>query len=150
MSTNTSITATPVVPDSWRRGRAATIGLWTASIALAVPVGFGGVAKLTGDPQMVDMFTTIGAGQGLRVLIGILEIAGALGLLLPLAAGRLGRMARPLAGLAAFGLALLLIGAAVTNVAVLGTSPALPLVLLALAAAVVTIRRRELRAMITR
>ena len=82
------------------------------------------------------------------MLVGVLEIAGALGLMLPLAAGRRGRMARPLGGLAAFGLVLLLIGAAVTNVAVLGTSPVLPLILLALAAAVVTIRRRELRAMI--
>lgn len=150
MSANTSITAPPVVPERLHRGRATTIGLWAASIALAVPVGFGGVAKLAGEAQMVDMFTTIGAGQGLRVFVGVLEIAGVLGLLLPLAGGRFGRITRPLAGLAAFGLALLLIGAAVTNVAVLGTSPALPLILLALAATVVTIRRRELRAMLTR
>ncbi|WP_165555568.1 hypothetical protein [Kribbella pittospori] len=34
--------------------------------------------------------------------------------------------------------------------AVLGTSPALPLILLALSATVVTIRRRELRAVIAR
>ena len=44
MSTTTALSAST--------RRAPTIGLWVASIALAAPVGFGGVAKLTGDPAI--------------------------------------------------------------------------------------------------
>ena len=107
------------------RVRAARIGRWAARILLSVQFLVGGVLKLTADPTMVAMFTDIGAGQGLRLFIGACEVAGAVGLLVP-------RLTRP----AACGLVLLMVGAAVTNVVALATSPAVPLVLLALAAGV--------------
>jgi putative oxidoreductase len=99
--------------------------LWIPQVALALTMAGGGAAKVFGDPAMVTMFADIGAGQWFRYAVGALEIAGGVGLLIP-----------RLAPLAALGLALLLAGAAVTNVVVLGTGPWTPLALLAVAAAV--------------
>lgn len=124
MTTFTTAPATTPVRRSGRT-RAAQIGLWAVRILLSAQFVVGGVLKLTADPAMVAMFEAIGAGQQLRLLIGACEVAGAVGLLVP-------RLARP----AATGLVLLMVGAAVTNVVVLQTSPAVPLVLLALAAVV--------------
>jgi len=110
---------------SSRRARAAGIGLWAVRILLSTPFLMGGLLKVTADPRMVAMFEDIGAGQGLRLLVGACELAGAAGLLIP-------RLARP----AASGIVLLMVGAAVTNIVVLHISPALPLVLLVLAVTV--------------
>jgi putative oxidoreductase len=130
MTTFTAAPATtPVRPTG--RARAARIGLWAARIALAAQFVAGGALKLTGDPAMVAMFSDIGAGQGLRLFIGACEVAGAIGLLVP-------RLAR----LAATGLVLLMVGATVTNVVTLQISPAVPLVLMILAA-VVAVTRTE-------
>jgi uncharacterized membrane protein len=104
--------------------------VWVPQIALALAVAPGGVLKLTDDPAMVDMFTTIGAGQWFRYTIGMLELAGALGLLIP-------RLAAP----AATGLTALLLGATVTNVAILDQPPYLPLAYLVVAAAIARVRR---------
>jgi putative oxidoreductase len=104
--------------------------VWVPQIALALAIAAGGVLKLIGDPAMVDMFTTIGAGQWFRYAVGVLELAGAVGLLIP-----------RLAALAAAGLVLLLAGAAITNVTFLDQSPVLPLAYLAVAAAIAWIRR---------
>lgn len=71
------------------------------------------------------MFADIGMGQWFRFVVGSLELAGAVGVLVP-----------RLSGLAAIGLACLMVGAALTNVAVLDASPLLPLVLLAVGALV--------------
>lgn len=114
------------------RVRAARIGLWAVRILLSAQFLLGGVLKLTAHPTMVAMFDDIGAGQGMRLLIGACEVAGAVGLLVP-------RLVR----LAAYGLVLLMVGAAVTNVAALATSPAVPLVLLALATVVAVDRTRK-------
>ncbi len=106
-------------------GRSRVIGvvLWVLQAALAVQFALGGAAKLLGDQKMVDMFATIGAGQWLRYLVGTLEIAGAVGLLVPV-----------LSGLAALGLVALMVGATVTNVFVLKTDATMPIVFLVVAA----------------
>lgn len=101
------------------RGRVANIALWALQILLALMFAMAGLSKLFGDPVMAEMFATIGIGQWFRYLVGVLEIAGAVGVLIP-----------RLSGLAALGLACLMAGAVVTNVFVLGASPLLPLVLL--------------------
>lgn len=97
------------------RRRTLTITLWLFQALLAFQFAAGGLLKLSGDPAMVVMFAAIGAGQGFRYVVGALEIAGAVGLLIP-----------GLSGLAALGLVGLMIGAAATNVFVLGTDPWLP------------------------
>jgi uncharacterized membrane protein YphA (DoxX/SURF4 family) len=112
-----------------RPRRALGAGLWALQALLAAAFAGGGWLKLSGDPAMVGLFADIGAGQWLRLFIGACEVAGAIGLLLPV-----------LHRLAAAGLVGLMIGAAITNVVVLQISPAVPLVLLALAAVVVVTR----------
>ncbi|GAB3831196.1 DoxX family protein [Kribbella italica] len=115
------------------RIRLRTAGRWVLQIALAAPIAIGGIAKLTGDPQMTAMFSTLGAEPWLRIVIGVLELLGAVGLLIPRTAVW-----------AATGLAVLLAGASFTNVALLHTSPVLPLVFFAIAVSIVLLRRREL------
>ena len=121
MATITTATATTPVRRSGR-ARVVRVGLWAVRALLAIQFVLGGVLKLTGDPRMVAMFEDIAGGQGLRLLVGVCEVAGAFGVLVP-------RLARP----AAVCLSALLVGAAATNVVILGTSPVLPLVLLAMA-----------------
>ena len=99
--------------------RALNLTLWALQALLAFQFAAGGLLKLSGDPTMVDMFAAIGAGQWFRYVVGVLEVAGAVGLLVP-----------RLSGLAALGLVGLMVGAAATNVLVLGTSPVLPLAFL--------------------
>ena len=70
--------------------------------------------KLAGAHSAVVMFTRIGAGQRLRYLVGIAELAGAAGLLIP-----------GLAGLAAAGLAADRAGATIINITVLHSAAAL-------------------------
>ena len=131
MTTFTAVPATTSVRRS-RRARAGRIGRWAVRIVLAAQFVAGGVLKLTADPTMVAMFDDIGAGQGLRLLVGACELAGGIGVLLP-----------PVSRLAAAGLVGLMIGAAITNVVALQISPVVPLVLLVLALLVVVTRTRK-------
>jgi uncharacterized membrane protein len=95
-------------------------------VVLALTFAMAGFAKVGGDAAMVEMFATIAIGQWFRYLVGALEIAGALGVLVP-----------RLSGLAALGLLCLMAGATLTNVFVLHTSPLLPIVLMVVSALVV-------------
>lgn len=98
--------------------RAARVAVFVVRLFLALMMLGASVPKLTGDPQMVQMFRDIGGGDPLRLFVGLAEAAGAVGLLIP----RLGR-------LAALGLASLLAGACITNVLILHDSPLLPMAL---------------------
>lgn len=120
-------------PSRTAPSRATTIVGWLLRIALTLVFAGAGFSKVAGDPAMLQLFDDIGAGQGLRYVVGALELAGAVGLLVP-----------RLCGLAAAGLVLLMVGASVVNIAVLGVSPAFTLLLLVLAAVVVWLRRRRL------
>jgi putative oxidoreductase len=64
--------------------------------------------KLLGEAYAVQIFDEIGAGDWFRYAIGIVELAGGIGLLIP-----------RLAGAAAAGLIGLMVGAAITQVFVL-------------------------------
>jgi uncharacterized membrane protein len=116
-----------------RTVRPGTVALWVLQVVLAASFVGAGLQKLSGSPVMVDMFAQIGAGQWLRYLVGTLEIAGALGLLIP-----------RLCGLAALGLVGLMVGAVITNVFVLGASPVVPLGFLLVAAVIAWFRRSGL------
>jgi putative oxidoreductase len=111
--------------------------VWVPQTALVVAIAAGGVLKLAGEPAMVEMFTTIGAGQWLRYAVGALELTGAVGLLIP-----------RLAGLAAAGIVALLAAATVTNVAILDEPPYLPLAYLVVAAVVAWFRRPRNRSVL--
>jgi putative oxidoreductase len=114
-------------------GRVINVALWVLQIALAVQFAGGGFLKLTGAPEMTDLFADIGAGQWLRFLVGACEVAGGVGLLIP-----------RVRALAALGLLLLLIGATITNVFVIDASPVLSTVLAIVALVIVLLRRHEL------
>lgn len=119
--------------------RPGVVTLWVVQAVLAVGFVMAALPKLTGDPAMVELFDAVGVGQWLRYVVGVLEIAGAIGLLVP-----------RLCGLAALGLSLLLIGASLTNIVALGASPAIPIGYLLLAAVVVWFRRASIRALVRR
>ena len=138
MSDTRSTSATRNAPSD-SRGRALSIALWVLQVLLALQFLMAGFLKVGGNPAMVEMFATIGVGQWFRYLVGALEIAGAVGVLIP-----------RLSGLAALGLVCLMAGAAITNVAVLGTGPLLPLVLLLVSALVAWGRRERTAALLGR
>lgn len=98
---------------------ALTVATWVGRALLALVFLGAGASKLAGDPTMVGMFDQIGSGQWLRYLVGALEVAGAVGVLVP-----------RLSALAATGLTLLMAGAVVTNLTVLDAAPWSPLVLI--------------------
>jgi putative oxidoreductase len=91
-----------------RRGpsRALGVGLWIAQVALAVPFGLAGLMKST--LPMADLAKNVpwapDAPAALVRLIGVAELAGAFGLLLP----SLTRIAPVLTPLAAAGLAVVM------------------------------------------
>ena len=132
MSTITTTTRT-------RKVRPGTVALWILQLVLASQFAMAGVMKLSGNEQMITMFTDIGAGQWLRYVVGVLEVAGALGLLVP-----------RLCGLAALGLAGVMAGAVVINVVVLGYSPVVALAFLLLAGLIAWFRRSAIRDLIAR
>ena len=101
-------TARVKAPEARPRRLTGTL-LWGAQILLAAFFLFVAVpGKLIGDHGAVQEFVAIGAGQWFRVLVGIIELAGAIGLLVP-----------GLAGLAAAWLAADMVGATITNATVL-------------------------------
>jgi uncharacterized membrane protein YphA (DoxX/SURF4 family) len=110
--------------------RPVNVALWVLQGVLALQFAAGGLAKLAGAPELVELFASIGAGQWLRYVVGALEVAGAVGLLVP----RLWR-------LAALGLAALMVGATVTNLFVIHERPWLPVGLLLVAAVIAWGRR---------
>lgn len=112
-----------------RQRRGANIVLWVLQVLLAIAFLVFGMGKLAGAEQASAVFDEIGAGDWLRYLIGALEIAAAIGLLIPL-----------LAGLAAFGLVALMVGAIVTEIAIDGFV-VLPLALLVIAGIIAWGRR---------
>jgi hypothetical protein len=63
--------------------------VWTLRVLLAMAFGAAGAAKLAGAAPMVQVFDLIGIGQWFRYVTGIVEVGGAVLLLVP-AAGFLG------------------------------------------------------------
>ncbi|MEQ3553053.1 DoxX family protein [Pseudonocardia nematodicida] len=108
--------------------------LWVLQILLGLFIAIGsGVPKLYGDPFAIAIFDGIGVGQWLRYVVGVLEIAGGIGLL-----------TRRFSGPAAAGLVLLMIGAALTQAFVLhGGLLVLTPVVLGVLFAVVAVGRRD-------
>jgi uncharacterized membrane protein len=131
ISTTTATTATTTGRPTALR-RAGSIARWVLQASLAVQFASGGILKLTGDARMVDLFTDVGAGQWLRYLVGVCEVAGALGLLVP-----------GLTAAAALGLTGLMAGAVATNL-LIGISPAMPAAFLLVAAYIADSRRADL------
>lgn len=96
--------STTVAPTQTRT-RPATIALWTLQVLLGLMFIVGsGAPKLFGEAYAVQIFEDLGTGQWLRVVVGLLEVAGGIGLLVP-----------RLAGLAASCLVALMVGATISQ-----------------------------------
>jgi putative oxidoreductase len=128
------MTAIPTAP----RSRAVHRTLWVLQILLgAFFVVASAAPKLAGQEYAVEIFTQIGAGQWYRYLVGALELAGGIGLMVP-----------RLAGPAALGLMGLMVGAAYTQAVVLD-APAMvtsPVIFFVIAAVIAWGRRDSTRA----
>jgi hypothetical protein len=135
MSTMQTIGA-PAAPTT---GRARNIALWVLQVAAAAMFLMAGFSKLGGAPETVALFEMIGIGQWFRYLTGVLEVAGAVLLLVP-----------ALAGAGAMLLAAVMVGAVLATVFVVGESPLLPLVLLTVLALIAYARRDRTRRLIAR
>jgi putative oxidoreductase len=122
MITTSALPAVPV------RGR--PIVLWILSgFAALLFIGVGG-AKLAGAAVMVELFAKVGLGQWFRYFTGLLEVAAGIGLLLS-----------RFAFYAALVLAVVMVGAFIAHVTVLGTSPAAPLVLFVITGIIAYLRK---------
>ena len=122
-----------------RRRRVGQRALTALRVLLAIEFAGGGLMKLGGAESMVTLFADIGAGQWFRYVVGVLEIAGAVGLLIPL-----------VASVAAVGLAALMTGALVTRAVVLDGTPAIEALFLVATAALGYDRRARIRSLATR
>ena len=99
------------------------VGIWVLRVLLALAFLAAGGSKLASAPQMVAIFAKIGFGQGFRILTGLLEVVGAIGLFVP-----------RFVFYAAILLAVVMIGAIGFHLTILGGNPTPPILLLALSA----------------
>jgi uncharacterized membrane protein YphA (DoxX/SURF4 family) len=137
----TTATRTESVVVSPARPRAATAGLWTLQVLLALLfVGGSGLPKLVGESYAVQIFEELGSGQWLRIVIGLCEVAGGIGLLVP-----------RLAGLAAACLVALMVGATAAQLFFLDAGYwYTPVIVGVLLAVIAWTRRTETAALVTR
>jgi uncharacterized membrane protein YphA (DoxX/SURF4 family) len=86
------------------QSRVKGVTLWAVQILLATFYLLAAYGKLTSRPQWIELFRSWGFPDKFYLVIGALEVLGAIGLLIPRTAGY-----------AAAGLILLMIGAALTH-----------------------------------
>ncbi|MCK4141950.1 DoxX family membrane protein [Ralstonia pseudosolanacearum] len=132
MSTNSS--ANPATPT-----KTIKIVSWGLRILAAAAFLAAGGAKLAGVPMMVAIFDHIGIGQWFRVVTGLVEVAGAIALLVPATVGFGGLL-----------LAVTMVFAVLTHLFVIGGSPVPAVVLLAITATVAWLHRNSVAATLGR
>ncbi|MFG3342253.1 DoxX family protein [Glycomyces sp. NPDC048151] len=126
--TETVLTTTAEGP-----GKALNVTAWVLQVLLgAFMIVASGVPKLFAVEAAASGFDTIGWGDWFMYAIGALEVLGGVGLLIP-----------RVCGLAATGLGLLMVGAAIFNAAILDYPVVTPLILLVLFAGVAWVRRYQ-------
>ena len=130
----TRVTAARLAIREARPRRLTSTLLWAAQILMGALFILLGCAKLAGGG--VQEFGLIGAGQWFRYFVGAAELAGGIGLLMPW-----------LAGLAAAGLAAVMVGATIINVAGGGGLVFLTAPLCAVFALLAYARRQQIKAL---
>jgi putative oxidoreductase len=110
--------------------KSTTVLSWLLRGLVALAFLAAGGSKLIAAPAMVAMFAAIGVGQWFRLLTGTLEVAGAIGLLLP-----------RVTIYAALLLMAVMVGAIVAHLTILGGSPLPATALLLLSAAIAWLAR---------
>ncbi len=119
-------TSTPLAAS----GKGRLLTLWILSALVTLTFVGAGAAKLAGAAVMVDLFAKVGLGQWFRYFTGLLEVAAGIGLLIS-----------RYAFYAAVLLAMVMVGAFIAHVTVLGSSPAAPVVLFALTGIIAYLRK---------
>ncbi|MDQ0747719.1 4-amino-4-deoxy-L-arabinose transferase-like glycosyltransferase [Streptomyces africanus] len=116
------------------RGRRARIALRGLQVLLALVFGIASaVPKLIAHPSAAESFEKLGWGSGGMYTIGVLELAGAVALLVPV-----------LQSVAAMALGALMVGAFVVQITVMdGQYAATPIILLVPLALIAWARRRH-------
>lgn len=123
--------APSAAPSTPTRRRPLAVALTVSRVVLALFLGFSAVAKLGAHESAVRSFARMGRGGGAMYVIGGLEMAGAVGLLVP-----------PLAGLAATALVGPGAGAAIVRLTLLEpVNAVMPALLVVLVVLVVLIAR---------
>ena len=118
--------------------RARRWALLALQVLLALLYVASGLGKVTLEATVVAGFTAMGIGPGLTVTIGVLELLGAVGLLIP-----------RIAGLAATAFVALMVGAVGITAGTLGVGMILvPALVLVLVAVVAWARRHETAALL--
>jgi uncharacterized membrane protein YphA (DoxX/SURF4 family) len=112
------------------QSKGANIALWVLQGLLALAFVGAASGKLLGKPEMVALFEAVGVGQWFRYVTGLLELTGALLIVVPRTKF--------------FGAALLsvvMVGAVLTHLFILHNAPTAAAVLLVLAGVVAWARR---------
>lgn len=102
--------------------------VWAVRLTLALAFGAAGTAKILAVPMMVDIFRQVGLGQWFRYVTGVVELGGAVLMMVP---------STGLAGALLLGATM--VGAVITHLAVIGGSP-VPAVTLGALSAFVALR----------
>lgn len=134
-----SALSSAAAPARARPGKAVNIALWVVQILLALAFLGAAFGKLLGKPEMVGLFDAIGIGQWFRFVTGLLEVTGAILIVVPRTKF--------------FGAALLsmiMVGAVLTHLFILHNAPTAPVVLLVLAGIVIWGRRGDLKPALSR
>jgi len=108
------------------------IALWVLQIAVAAMFVAAAVPKLAGATMTVQMFDALGFGQWFRYVTALLEIGGAVLLIVP-----------ALAVIGALVLAIVMVGAILAHMLVLGGSAVPAIVLLAATLTIAWFRRAQ-------
>jgi len=119
--------------DVQRAPRWKPAALWTLKGLLAAAFLSAGGAKIFGVPMMVEIFQQIGLGQWFRYLTGVLEIVGAITILMPRLAAFRGVL-----------VSCIMVGAIATHLLLIGGSAVPAIILLALSAIVVISHRDQI------
>jgi putative oxidoreductase len=114
-------------------GKASNIAFWTLQVLAALAFLAAGLGKLLGSADMIALFNAVGIGQWFRYVTGVLEVLGAVLLIVP-----------SKTAVGAVLLACVMAGAVVAHLTVLHTAATAPVVLFALTALIAWGRRSEL------
>src|ERR1700685_125565 len=120
-----SVLTPPATPTPAPQQKGANIVLWVRQALLALAFLGAASGKLLGKPEMVALFEAVGIGQWFRYVTGLMELTGALLILVPRTR--------------VFGAALLsmvMVGAVLTHLFILHNAPTAPAALLVLAGVV--------------
>lgn len=127
----------PTVPA--KTGKASFYISWGLRVIAALAFISAGGAKLAGVEAMVDLFDQVGVGQWFRILTGVVEVGGAIALLVPRTVG-----------FGALLLAATMVGAIITHLFVIGGSPVPAIVLLVVCSTIAWLNRGQLANAATR